>query len=199
MLASHFRLILQRGSLESRLLSLQIQERDDFPCMSHPRQGADQFVPTEGDQGYFTMYDFYLQRDIYVCEKEIATNVSFLSTMKIENLLDLSKEPEYHYFDQTPIMRQRVLDGIVHSLKLLMTHTGNVVVHCRHGRTRSPAFLVAYLMIVACLSLEAAHSCVSSEYRKQRYRREDIDRLGRYTGNLKDLIALIDPPVGLEV
>lgn len=88
----------------------------------------------------------------------------------------------------------------VHSLKLLMTNTGNVAIHCVNGRTRSPAFLVAYLMIVACMSLEAAHSCVSSEFTKQRFMNSTvgIDRLGRFAGNLKDLIELIDPPEGVE-
>lgn len=112
MLPNYFKLILERGSFESRLLSLQIQERDDFPCLSQPTDVKDQFVPTEGDQGYFSIYDFYLQRNIYVCTKATAINASFLSAMKIVNVLDLSKEPEIHYLDQTQIMRKRVLDGI---------------------------------------------------------------------------------------
>lgn len=55
-------------------------------------------------------------------------------------------------------------------------------------------------MIVACMSLEAAHSCVLLKFTKQRFmnNRIGIERLGIYTGNLKDFIELMNPPEGFE-
>jgi len=193
MLASQIRYVLERGSLESRFLELHSNAQDDFPFLSEPKYSSAQFVPDERDQGYFTVSDNYHQRCIYVCSKAVAENASFLSTMQIEHVLDLSKEPEEHYLDQTSAMRSRVLDGIIHGVKLIMTCPGNIVVHCRHGRTRSPAFVAAYLMVVACMSQTAAYSFLSSEYDKQRRLEttDGIDRLNRYIGNLNDLMKLI--------
>lgn len=195
MLASRIRYVLERGSFESRFLALQSNAQDGFPVLSEPKYSSDEFVPDERDQGYFMISDNYQQRCIYVCSKAVAENASFLSTMQIEHVLDLTKEPEEHYLDETTTERIRVLDGMIHGVKLIMTCPGNIVIHCRHGRTRSPAFLAAYLMIVACMSQEAAYSFLSSEYRKQRRldgAYENIDRLNRYVGNLNDLIKLID-------
>ena len=194
MLASQIRRILERGSLESRFLALKKNAHDSFPALSEPKYSSEEFLPDERDQGYFAISDNYRQRCIYVSTKAVAENASFLSTMQIEHVLDLTNEPEVHYMDVTIRERIRVLDGMIHSVQLIMACEGNIVVHCRHGRTRSPALLAAYLMIVACMSQEAAYSFLSSEYIKQR--RLDgtfgIDRLNRYIGNLNDMMKLIE-------
>lgn len=193
MLASKVRYILERGSLESRLLAVEVPADDGYPFLSKPTYSSDPFVPSERDQGYFSIHDFYRQRYIYVCAKEIAENASFLSTMEIENVLDLTNEPEEHFSDQTKDTRLRILNGIVHSLKLIMNCPGNIVIHCRHGRTRSPAFIAAYLMIVAGMSQKGVYCYLSSEYTRQRSINPDstIDRLNRYIGTLQDLMELV--------
>ena len=193
MFAVKVRHILERGSLESRLLALPMTAEDGFPSLSEPKYSSDQFVPSKGDQGYFSVHDYYRQRYIYVCAKDIAENGSFLSAMEIESVLDLTKEPEEHFWDQTDRMRLRILHGIVHSLQLIINCPGNIAIHCRNGRTRSPAFLAAYLMIVAGMSQTGAYCYLSSEYSRQRCLSpgSSIDRMNRYVGTLADLIKLV--------
>jgi hypothetical protein len=72
MLASTVRYILERGSLESRLLAVEVPADDGYPFLSKPKYSSDPFVPSERDQGYFSIHEFYRQRYIYVCAKEIA-------------------------------------------------------------------------------------------------------------------------------
>ena len=193
MLADQIRYILERGSLESRLLSLQVKVKEGFPSLALPIYASDPYVPSQRDQGYFVIEDYYSQRYIYVCTMEVAQNGSFLSTMKIQHVLDLSKEPEEHFTDQTESVRLRVLHGIVHGLQLIINCSGNIVIHCKNGRTRSPAFLAAYLMIVFGMSQKAAYDYLSSEYSRQRCLAPGscIDRMDRYIGSLIDLIELV--------
>jgi hypothetical protein len=66
--------ILERGSLESRLLAVALHRSKRISVL-------DVFIPTPENQGYFYIFDFHQNRNIYICAKRIVDNASFLSTM----------------------------------------------------------------------------------------------------------------------
>jgi len=206
MFASQLACALALGSRKYVLYQLPIKVLDSMPSLRtvvKVEEPPGSFVADSNDQGYFIIDDPYRCRLIYVCTEDVGKDASFLAEMDIKSTLDVSKEPEEHYDHQTDAKRIRVLHGLIHCLKLLLDSTGDVLIHCRNGRTRSPAFVAAYFMIVSCLSQEDAYSFVSAELLAQRPAENDqgMDRLGRFVGNMKDLCCLVDtpPPGGSKI
>jgi hypothetical protein len=152
------------------------------------------FIPDEYDQGYFAVFDPYRQRQLYVCTFDVGTDPSFLAAMHITSVLDVSKEAEEHFDQQTTGRRERTLNGIVFCIKMLIESAGDIVIHCRNGRTRSPMIVAAYFMIVSCMSKADAYSALTASFLDQRphFRDEGIDRLNRYGGHLQMLLHRVD-------
>ena len=196
MLAAALSAALSLGSRKAALVTVQIDLVPDMPDLVKVMklESPSPFIPFADDQGYFEIHDRYRSRYMYVCTIDIGKNPSFLHAYQIENVLDLSKEPEEHFEQQTPSRRRRSLHGIIHCLNLLLDSSGNVVIHCRNGRTRSPVVVAAYLMVVSCLSQKAAYGYVSSELLEQRNPPDGcgIDRAQRYVGHLNELCKLVD-------
>jgi len=63
---------------------------------------------------------------------------------------------------------------------------GNVVINCKNGRTRSPMYLVAYLMLCYDMEVEDARSIIGKQLRAER--NLELDRDNRLLPVVESLI-----------
>jgi hypothetical protein len=84
-----------------------------------------------------------------------------------------------------PAQQKRFYKNIKWVAMLIASSTGNVLIHCRNGRSRSPMFLVAYLMIFHQLSFQESRSMVAGELWIAR--RLSYDRFDRFEAFLRFL------------
>jgi hypothetical protein len=188
---------LQLESRETVILSRPAQNFfNDMPILEEAK-----FISTHvaiidnADPGSVFIYDNYANRFIFMCTIEVGRCSQFLLDNNIDIVIDISKEPETFDYQQTSTQKQRTLEGIISVTKLIMASTGNIAVHCNHGRTRSPAYVAAYLTIVECKSPEQAYRHISEAFLEQRPGIGDIDRHQRFPSHLCALVNLCETPI----
>ena len=93
---------------------------------------------------------YLMHRRIFVTTKEVGLSRAFHEENEISYLFNLiSKSSNHsHFTDMTAKMMQWWLDNMKHVALQLIDTPGNVVLCCNHGRTRSPMYLVTYIIIV---------------------------------------------------
>ena len=122
------------------------------------------------DKGYLEYYDEPLGRYIFVSSKEVGLSKCFHDDMNIISLFHLIEKSTNHedYSDMTSSTRQWWLDNMRYVALQLMNTEGNIVIFCNKGRTRSPMYLVAYLVIMHCMTVSRAMSVVGTLLHDQR-------------------------------
>lgn len=65
-------------------------------------------------------------------------------------------------------------DNLMYVALQIFDAGGNVVLFCKNGRSRSPMYLAAYLVIIHCLTPSESLSCVRKLLQDQRG--EELDR-----------------------
>ena len=136
---------------------------------------------------YFTFYDTAKDRRIFVSSRVTAQSALFQQEHGIAysfNVLKKSTNHEsFHYMSNK--RRQWWIDNMMHVAIQMLDSEGDIVLYCLQGRSRSPMYLVAYLVIIYNMSADAA----MNEVREMLYngRGEELDRFGC----LKPIIELI--------
>lgn len=127
-------------------------------------------LPNCEDRGYMVYVDVIRQRNIYVTSKEVGLSSIFHTEMGINSLFHLiSKSNNHeHYTDMTTQTKQWWVDNMQYVALQLIETEGNVVMFCNKGRTRSPMYLVAYLVIVNSMSVREAINHVTRLLDEQR-------------------------------
>jgi hypothetical protein len=134
------------------------------------------------DAGYFTIYDEYQQRNIYICSRAVGKSRPFLDEFNIKNVLDLIGPKDLHPIVMTEAEVRRFY-LVMMLLVIEMANTeGNLCVYCYNGRSRSPAFVAAYLVVVECYSCRQAYSTLSRLFVSSRGDERGIDRDRRFIG-----------------
>jgi hypothetical protein len=100
----------------------------------------------------------------------IGMSRSFHEEKNIDFMFNLLKKRTNHnnYEDMTKTTAQWWIDNIQFVALQIYDTPGNGVIFCKHGRTRSPMYLVAYLVIIYGLSPELAVREVRRILREQR-------------------------------
>jgi hypothetical protein len=128
------------------------------------------------DKGYFSFYDNYKSRKIFVCRDCVGFSKCFHVEKNVHyfiNVLDpQSTHESYDYM--TSGMKDWVVDNMKYVALQLFDTEGNIVLFCKSGRSRSPMYLVAYLIIFHSMSINNAFTLVRDLLRDQR--NELIDR-----------------------
>lgn len=124
------------------------------------------------------MHPLYVvhNRQIFVAPKDVAIPHAFHEEHNIETLFLVIKKcnnhEDYHWMERP--MKQWWIDNMKYLALQLVDTAGNRVLCCNNGRTRSPMYLVSYLVIIYGKSVRAAMSTIGSLMKEQRD--EELDR-----------------------
>lgn len=127
-------------------------------------------ISTTFDRGYFVYHDVLRGRNIYVSCKEVGLSFCFHEAKEISSLFHLINKSSnhQHYQDMTHTTKQWWIDNMQYVALQILDTEGNVVLFCNKGRTRSPMYLVAYLIIMYSMTVSHAMSVVGKLLEEQR-------------------------------
>ena len=100
-------------------------------------------------------------RWIFVSTKAAGLSEAFHNDKEIGSLFNVLKPNSTHasFTDMTPTTKKWIVDNMQYVALQLFDAKGNIVIFCKNGRSRSPMYLVAYLIIFYGVSVhEAMHS-----------------------------------------
>jgi hypothetical protein len=144
-------------------------------------------IPVEGpfskyldDIGYFTIYDAFNERNIVIAHRKLGENASFRTQHNIQHCIDLRRTRDDSYLMLTAGEKKKIYGYVMAVVLQIADAPGNVCIYCIMGRSRSPAFVAAYLVVVCCYSTAAAYSVLSAIFIDARKDARGIDRDRRF-------------------
>lgn len=128
------------------------------------------------EKGYAEYYDRIHDRTIFIASKAVGLCRAFHEDKRIENVIHVIKKctNHEHHTDMTARTRKWWFQNLIHVALKLYDVPGNVVLVCNHGRSRSPAYLIVYLVVVHNLSAPEALEIVKQLLASQRGGRQWI-------------------------
>jgi CO dehydrogenase/acetyl-CoA synthase beta subunit len=139
------------------------------------------------DDGYFWVQDDFKDRKIYISKREVGRSRAFNEEFGIMHFIDLVNTNDEMSVDLGVRARESVYQQICRIVLQIAQSDGNVVIFCGRGRTRSPAHVAAYYIVVMCYTPDEARSMLSRQFITQRGDNRGIDRDGRFAAYLKRL------------
>jgi hypothetical protein len=128
------------------------------------------------DKGYISFHDDRKCREIFVCRDCVGFSNCFHVEKDVRHFVNVldpqSTHESYNYM--TPGMKNWVVNNMKYVALQLFDTEGNIVLFCKSGRSRSPMYLVAYLIIFYSMSMKDAIKLVRDLLRDQR--NESLDR-----------------------
>ena len=127
-------------------------------------------LANNGDQGYFVYEDDIFNRKIFISKREVGLSQAFHEENQIQFLFHMINKSNNHedYDRMDPARRIWWVDNVQYMTLQMLDAPGNIVLFCNNGRTRSPMYLVAYLIIVQSMPVHKAMDIVSELLRQQR-------------------------------
>lgn len=121
-------------------------------------------------QGFIVFYDELRHRNIYVSSLQVGVSRAFHEEHGIKTLFHLIKKNSNHesYDDMTLTTRKWWLDNMQYVAVQMLDAEGNIVLICNSGRTRSPMYLVAYLIIMYSMTVRKSMKVVADLLNEQR-------------------------------
>ena len=132
------------------------------------------------DTSYFQYWDNRKQRYIYVSRKEVGRSRVFNEQKHVDYFLDLVGSDDIHWYDLTPRERQKLHDSFIDVALQLECCDGNVSIFCDRGRSRSPAYLAAYLVMGLGHTAFQSYRVLSLVFVENRDDSRGIDRDRRF-------------------
>lgn len=133
------------------------------------------------DVGYFTYYDSFNDRNIVICHRNLGVSSAFRREHGITHCIDLKRTRDDSYIMLTAGDRKKIY-AIMKSVVIQIADTpGNLCMYCIMGRSRSPAFLAAYMVVIGCYSTAEAYSILSPIFIRSRKDIRGIDRDQRFS------------------
>jgi hypothetical protein len=85
--------------------------------------------------------------------------------------------------------KQWWIDNMMHVAIQMLDSEGDIVLFCKQGRSRSPMYLVAYLVIVHNMSTHTAMEVIRKLLREERG--EELDRFGCLEPVIERIICML--------
>lgn len=150
----------------------QLTERQVITDFAANRYYSSSFNTAHGgaDPDYIEFYDVLRDRYIYVTAQAVGLSHAFHIAKKIDFLFHLIKKNTNHedYINMETPTRKWWVNNMCHVALLMSDTEGNIVLMCNNGRTRSPMYLVAYLIIMYSMSVAQSMNIVENLLRDQR-------------------------------
>ena len=122
------------------------------------------------DMGYIKFYDEFQDRYIFVTSKDIGKSELFHKDFNIQSIWNVIKPCSNH--EHSSYMTKQMKEWFVTNIKyvcLQMFETkGNIALFCNCGRSRSPMYLVAYLVLFCNKSMDVAMGIVDRSLHESR-------------------------------
>jgi hypothetical protein len=132
------------------------------------------------DVGYFTFYDEFNDRNIVVAHRKLGESNAFLREHNIRHRIDLKTTRDDSFLMLRPGEKEKNYGVIKTAVLEIADARGNLCIYCVMGRSRSPAFIAAYLVVVCCYSTAKAYAVMSEIYKLSRSDERGIDRDRRF-------------------
>jgi hypothetical protein len=125
----------------------------------------------DDDQGYVDFHDKTHDRHIYVVDKQMGYSKVFHEEHNIHRIFDVIRpcSNHEHSTDMTPHMKRWFIINIKNVCLQMYDCTGNIAIFCHMGRSRSPMYVVAYIILFCNKSLDEAMLAMETLLDKQRH------------------------------
>ena len=115
-------------------------------------------------------------RRIFVCHKDVAESLDFLRVNEITGVLNICCVEDSHEIHRTGAEKKLFRNQMLYIIQLLLTYDGDIAIYCGRGRSRSPAIIAAYLVVIEGFSAKGAYTYLSAELLRLRDDDDDDDR-----------------------
>lgn len=132
------------------------------------------------DAGFFTFYDEFNDRNIVVAHRKLGESNAFLREHNIRHCIDLKTTRDDSFLMLRPSEKETIYGIIKTAVLAIADARGNLCIYCVMGRSRSPAFIAAYLVVIGCYSTAKAYAVISDIYITCRVDPRGIDRDRRF-------------------
>ena len=131
-------------------------------CFNSPTHG--------GDPGYVQFYDMLRSRYIYITSQAVGLSHAFHIAKNVHSLFHLILKNTNHedFTDMTQSTREWWIDNMCYVAIQMSDTEGNIVLLCNNGRTRSPMYLVSYLIFMYSMSVCQSMNIVGDLLKEQR-------------------------------
>ena len=128
------------------------------------------FDSVSGDCGYLLYFDKERERAIYVADKAVGMSSTFHKDKQITALFNVMDPVNLHLNFEHMDQREQTwqLNNMKYVAIKMHDTDGNVVLICNHGRSRSPMYLVVYLIIFYDYSASDARNTIADMLELQR-------------------------------
>ena len=134
----------------------------DYAANIHFDRKEHDDLDSSNDPGYFVYRDVLRDRSIFISSKEVGLSFAFHEKNDVKALFHLiiKNSNHEHYQYMSRLTRQWWIDNMKYVALQMLDTEGNIVLFCKTGRSRSPMYLVAYLVIMYSMSVADAMGVV---------------------------------------
>ena len=138
-----------------------------------------------------SIYSFYFIKKNYICTKEIGWSKAFHDDFNIKNIFHVTRvnSDHSHHSYMNAELRQWWTTNFIYVTLQMMSTEGNICLFCNNGRSRSPMYLVAYLVVVHSLFPSDAMDIVRCKLWD--VRGEQLDRYDSLGVIIEDIYSLL--------
>ena len=124
----------------------------------------------EDDRGYVDFYDRMHERHIYIVEKKVGYSKLFHEEFNIKRIFDVIRPCSNHDHSNgmTPYRKEWFITNIEYICLQMHDSSGNIAIFCHTGRSRSPMYVVAYLILFCGFHFATAMDCIERVLLEQR-------------------------------
>lgn len=128
------------------------------------------------DCGFVDFYDEFHDRHIYVTRQVVGVSEAFHLEYDIQAIWNvISPNPDHQHSSYMSPQRQHwYINNILHVCLQMFDTEGNIAIFCCAGRSRSPMYLAAYLIMFCDMTHENAVTYVDRLLRQCRH--QELDR-----------------------